>query len=114
VFTLDALSHYDYKGDDHRSTINPVADLFALACCPTLLATPISGYSHWAANALGAPTTCIVPIPGATRADPKAGRIDMYGARMPRWRAAGRTGSDTQPLDIGTLDLNKPAHLDWL
>ena len=66
VFTLEVESHYGYKKDDHSSRVNPVADLFALACCPVLLATPVSGFSHWAANALGTPSTCIVPMPGAT------------------------------------------------
>jgi len=116
VFSLDARSPYGYKGPDHDSTINPVADLFALACCPLILATPISGYSHWAANALGAPSTCIVPRPGATRDDPLAGVIRLYGQRLPRWRAAGRSGTDTAPLDasLAGVDLSLPANTAWL
>ncbi len=116
VFTLDVRSHYDYKGDDHRSTVNPVADLFGLACCPLILATPISGYSHWAANALGAPSGCIVPLPGATRDDPRAGLVRLHGQRLTRWRAAGRTGSDTTPLDatLADIDLSQPADTSWL
>ncbi len=116
VFTLDAPSPYGYKGDDHRSSVNPVADLFALACCPLLLATPISGYSHWAANALGAQTTCIVPLPGATPADPRAGVVRLHGSRLPRWRAAGRTGSDTVTLDVALtgVDLSQPGNTAWL
>lgn len=99
--TLPVESHYGYKNesDDHRSAVNPVADLFALACCPLVLATPISGYSHWAANVLGTPASCIVPIPGATPAAPRAGIVSIRGSRLPRWRAAGRTGSDTTLLD---------------
>ncbi len=116
VFTLDAPSRYDYKGDDHRSRVNPLADLFALACCPLLLATPVSGFSHWAANALGRPTTCIVPLPGATPDDPGMGRVDLFGARLPRWRAAGRTGSDTTPITsaLTGIDLSRRALTDWL
>lgn len=115
TFSLDAKSSYDYKGPDHQSTINPVADLFALACCPIILATPISGYSHWAANVLGQASTCIVPLPGATRDNPLSGRVDLYGERMPRWRAAGRTGSDTSAInDLASLDLGRPANVDWL
>ena len=116
VFTLDVRSHYDYKGDDHRSTVNPVADLFALACCPVILATPISGYSHWAANALGPASICIVPRPGATPEHPLAGAVRLYGKRLTRWRAAGRTGSDTEPLDdsLAGIDLSKPADTSWL
>lgn len=119
VFTLDVhsvRSPYDYKGEDHRSTVNPVADLFALACCPVILATPISGYSHWAANALGAPSAALVPLPGATRADPHAGLVQLYGRRMTHWRAAGRTGVHTQPLDatLSGVDLSQPADTSWL
>jgi hypothetical protein len=116
VFTLDAPSHYHYKGADHRSRVNPLADLFALACCPVLIATPVSGFSHWAANALGAPTTCIVPLPGATPENPGMGRVELYGARLPRWRAAGRTGTDTTPLTaaLDGIDLSRRAQVDWL
>jgi hypothetical protein len=115
IFTLDAASPYRYKGSDHHSVVNPVADLFALACCPVILATPISGYSHWAANALGRPSTCIVPIPGATRETPLAGVIELYGKRLPRWRAAGRTGSDTMPMqDMQRIDLTRGADASWL
>lgn len=116
VFTLDIASPYTYKGSDHRSRVNPVADLFALACTPVMLATPISGYSHWAANVLGKPTTCIVPIPGATPDNPKAGRVEIYGQRLPTWRRSGREGTDIQPLsrDLSEIDLNRKMHIDWL
>ena len=118
VVTLPLASHYTYKneGNDHRSTVNPVADLFALACCPVMLATPISGYSHWAANVLGPPTTCLVPLPGATPDDPRAGSVSIYGSRLPRWRAAGRTGSDVTPLDsrLSGVPLTAAADCAWL
>ncbi len=116
VFSLDLPSHYDYKGPDHHSRVNPVADLFALACCPVILATPISGYSHWAANALGPPSTCIVPLPGACRDQPLAGLIRLYGQRLPRWRAAGRTGSDTAALGprLEGVALDQEADASWL
>jgi len=116
VITLDAPSPYTYKGADHTSAVNPVADIFALGCCPVILATPISGYSHWAANAFGNPSDCIVPLPGATREDPKRGLVRLYGARLPRWRAAGRHGTDT--LDLGQgfadIDFSRRADTDWL
>lgn len=116
VFTVDAPSPYAYKGDDHRSEVNPVADLFALACTPVMLATPISGYSHWAANVLGAPTTCIVPLEHATVEQVLCGRVDLYGKRLPVWRKAGREGTDTTPLDadLTGVNFNQTARLDWL
>lgn len=116
VVTLDVSSHYGYKGPDHASRVNPVADLFALACCPVILATPVSGYSHWAANALGPASDCIVPLPGTTREQASRGLVKLYGTRLPRWRAAGRTGSDTQALteDLSGIDLGRNARTDWL
>lgn len=116
VVTLDVVSPYTYKGPDHDSRVNPVADLFALACCPVMLATPISGYSHWAANVLGGPTDCIVPLPGATRDTPFMGCLRLYGSRLPRWRAAGRTGSDVVPLgwELEGVQLSRGADTGWL
>ena len=116
VFSLDAESPYTYKGADHASTVNPVADIFALGCCPTLLATPISGYSHWAANAFGQASDCIVPLAGASRDKASRGLVRLYGSRLPRWRAAGRTGSDTQDLGAGfaDIDFGRPADTGWL
>ena len=116
VLTLDIDSPYRYKGPDHESRVNPVADLFALACCPVILATPISGYSHWAANVLGAASTCIVPLPGATREQPLKGAVNLYGSRLPRWRAAGRNGSDTTAISdaFEGIDLTRSANTGWL
>lgn len=116
VFTVNSASSYAYKGADHASCVNPVADLFALACTPIMLATPISGYSHWAANVLGSPTTCIVPIPGATPDNPKSGRVELYGQRLPVWRQAGREGGNTALLSpsLTEIDFDKRIHIDWL
>jgi hypothetical protein len=118
IVTAPIESHYVYKnkGNDHCSTVNPVVDLFALACCPIVMATPISGYSHWAANVLGIPATCIVPIPGATEEKPLAGAVRIYGSRLPRWRASGRTGSDVTPLDsdLSGIDIGPMADTSWL
>ena len=116
VFSLALPSPYAYKGADHSSQVHPVADLFALACCPLLLATPISGYSHWAANALGPPSLCLVPRPGATRQEPLAGMVKLHGQRLPRWRAAGRSGSDTTAIsgDLAQLPVLGAADTSWL
>lgn len=116
VFQLDLKSPYAYKGADHASVVNPVADLFALACCPVLLATPVSGYSHWAANVLGAPSMSVVPMPGCTPQAPQFGAVNMFGSRMGKWREAGRTGQFTQELDCHWTGINliQSANLGWL
>jgi hypothetical protein len=118
VVTLPLASHYSYKnqGNDHSSTVNPVADLFALACCPVVLATPISGYSHWAANVLGIPATCILPIPGATPDNPLVGTVNIFGSRLPRWAQVGRCGTDITVVDddFTDLGLTRSADTSWL
>jgi hypothetical protein len=115
VFSLGIESRYGYKGPDHGSKVNPVADLFALACCPVMLATPISGYSHWAANALGGPTTCIVPLPEATSDQPLMGVLRLYGKRLPVWRNAGRSGEAQRLNDrLESVDLSQGAATKWL
>ncbi|TWJ19287.1 O-fucosyltransferase family protein [Geobacter argillaceus] len=116
VITLGIDSPYAYKGPDHDSRVNPVADLFALACCPVILATPISCYSHWAANVLGKPTDCIVPRPGATPAAPLKGLLQLHGKRLPRWQAAGREGVDITTISdvFESVDLSRSADTSWL
>jgi hypothetical protein len=81
-----------------------------------MLATPISGYSHWAANVLGSATTCIVPLENATSKDALCGRVELYGKRLPAWRKSGREGTDTHPLDnsLSDIDLSQYAKVDWL
>jgi len=116
VLTLDLRSPYGYKdATDHYSAVNPVADLFALACCPVILATPISGYSHWAANVLGGPATCIVPLPGATPDAPAMGVLQLYGKRLPAWRTAGRGGrAERVSGGLEGVDLTRGVTTDWL
>jgi hypothetical protein len=116
-FTLNLQSKYNaYKGEGHAAVSNPVGDLFALACCSDLIATPVSGYSHWAANALGNPTQCIVPIPNCTSELPEIGLVSLHGHRLPDWRESGRTGKYTHKLSETLEDLKISGQLntDWL
>jgi hypothetical protein len=116
LFSLDVPNPYGYKGSGHESHVHPVFDLFALACCPMILATPLSGYSHWAANVLGAPSSCLVPIPGMTRAEPAIGLLQLYGMRLPVWRAFGRQSRNTRRVseELEGVDLSLPPNTDWL
>ena len=47
---------------------------------------------------------------------PLAGAIGIYGSRLPRWRAAGRTGSDITPLDsdLSNTQIGATADTSWL
>jgi hypothetical protein len=116
VVSLDVENPYAYKGADHGSKVHPVADLFALACCPLILATPVSGYSHWAANVLGGPADCLVPLAGATRSAPKTGLLQLYGMRLPVWRAFGRNTRNTKVASerLEGINLARRASCEWL
>ena len=116
VTALDVGNPYGYKGPDHASKAHPVADLFALACCPVILATPLSGYSHWAANVFGEPSVCLVPLSGASPSDPAIGKLSLYGMRLPAWRAFGRQVRNTPKVsaELEGVDLDKPAQTGWL
>jgi len=113
---VPAVSPYTYKGADHASARHPVADLFALACCPILLATPISSFSHWAANVLGGPTVCLTPPLQTQRATPAICRVDVRGKLLPHWIATGRQGIGLQPVNaaLDGVDLSGRASADWI
>ena len=116
-FTLKLGSNYNaYKGEGHAAVSNPVGDLFALACCENLIATPVSGYSHWAANALGPGTQSLVPIPNCTADKPEIGIVNLHGHRLPDWRESGRTGKYTQTIGpaLEELKVSGLLHTDWL
>jgi hypothetical protein len=103
VFMLDIPSPYTWKGWAHQSEVHPVADLFALACCPVILATPVSGFSHWAANVLGKPSMSLIPLKGATNNMPATGMLSLYGRRINTWRAACR-GELQEAVKIFSFD----------
>jgi len=116
IVEVPTVSPYKYKGADHASARHPVADLFALACCPTLLATPISSFSHWAANVLGGPTVCLTPPLQTQRATPAICRVNLRGKVLPHWLAAGRQGVGLQPVNaaLDGVDLSCRASTDWI
>jgi hypothetical protein len=87
-------------------------DLFGLACCTTLLATPTSSFSHWAANVLGPPTRAILPPPRTTRSQPEWGVAEMRGGVALDWRDAAERGIGVTAG--GALPTPTPPVTDWL
>lgn len=90
IFELPTESPYGYKGPGHASERHPVADLFALACCRLIIASPMSSFSHYAANALGLPSTTIIPPVRMAKAKPMFGTVYLHGQRLPLWNRAAR------------------------
>jgi hypothetical protein len=89
-----------------------VADLFGLACCTTLIATPTSSFSHWAANCLGPHARAILPPPRTTRAAPEWGVAEIRGGVALDWRDVAERGIG---LKLGgALPAPAPAVTDWL
>jgi hypothetical protein len=116
VFDLPTVFTYGYKGPSHAALRHPAADLFALACCRVIVATPCSTFSHYAADMLGEPSTLLVPpATPMPRAAPSFCRLDLYGHGAHDYYAACRTGHGLDAvLDAGTLPVARGAHVDWL
>ena len=90
LFELPVPSPYSYKGPDHASGRHPVGDLFALACCGLIVASPVSSFSHYAANALGPASTVILPPIRMSREKPIFGWAKLHGQRLPSWNLLSR------------------------
>jgi hypothetical protein len=112
VLTLPAVFGYRSLLPGHRSEGHPVVDLFGLACCSVLLATPTSSFSHWAANVLGPRTQVVLPPPRMTRADPQWGVCELRGGVVLDWRDAAEKG--TGVTTGGALPAPAPPVTDWL
>ena len=116
VFDLPAASPYAYKEAGHASARHPAADLFALGCCDTLIGSPCSTFTHYAANMLGRPTQILVPpAHKITQAQPEFASLTLHGRGAGDWLAACRTGQGMQPVvDAGTLPITNGAFVDWM
>jgi hypothetical protein len=99
----------------HVSEGHPVVDMFALACCSVLVASPTSSFSHWAANMLGPPSATLLPPPRMTRAAPACGVARLAGRVLLDWRDAAEQGADVLPV-LRDEDFPRPteARTEWL
>lgn len=111
VLVLPAVFGYQSLLPGHRSEGHPVVDLFGLACCTTLVATPTSSFSHWAGNVLGPPTRVIVPPTRTTRARPEWGACELHGGVVLDWRDAAEKGTGVKVG--GALPAPTPPVTDW-
>ena len=99
----------------HQSPRHPVADLFALACCPVILATPVSSFSHYAANVLGPASTCLLPPPRMNRAAPAVVRIRVHQRLLRHWvEACLGPDAEVLPPTLDGIDFGQTARCDWL
>ncbi|MEG3637852.1 hypothetical protein [Magnetococcus sp. PR-3] len=103
-------------GGGHASASNPVLDLFALATTPVVIATPMSSFSHYAANVLGPASLAIQPLPVMSQEKPGFGMSTLYNQRVPAWFDSLRDGGNFQPIESldDMPDLEHNLFLDWL
>jgi len=112
VVTLPAVFGYRSLLPGHSSEGHPVVDLFGLACCTTLIATPTSTFSHWAANVLGPRSRVILPPPRTTREQPQWGVYQTRGGVALDWRDAAEKGTGVSAG--AALPPPAPPVTDWL
>ncbi len=103
--TFDCLflrqeSRYRYKGPTHASAADPVGELFALACCPAILATPASSFAHWAANVLGMPAHVFLPRAMTRQDAPEMVQPTEKCAVFADWVNATRTNPPSVPVNL--------------
>lgn len=115
IVTLPGLFPYQSLLPGHASEGHPVVDMFAMACCPTLIATPTSGFSHWAANLLG-PNTCVVLPPTRTeKCSPSFCISSMPGCTYLDWRDAAESGHGVVMIESdGDIPTPLPPVTEWL
>jgi hypothetical protein len=112
VVTLPPVFRYRSLLPGHHSAGHPVVDLFGLACCTTLIATPTSSFSHWAANVLGPPSRVILPPPRTMRDQPQWGVYETRGGVALDWRDAAERGAGMRVG--GALPAPAVPITDWL
>lgn len=114
IFELPLQSPYTPTRKLHYSVGHPVADLFALACCNLIIATPNSSFSHYAANALGSPSTAIIPPTQTARQNPQFGYVRLYGKPLPSWVGVSTRPDFVEVTGAGLLPAPTPPSTDWL
>ena len=115
VVQARSRSPYGREGTGHHSDMHPVVDLFALACCPVLLATPLASFSHYAAHLLGPATDCVLPPVRVKRSAWAACRLAFRGQQLQRWVEVCRSGERHELLSSSLAEVEaRPAQTDWL
>lgn len=116
IFDMPAASPYAYKEAGHASARHPAVDLFALGCCDTIIGSPCSTFTHYAANMLGRPTQILVPPAHKIfQAQPEFSKVALHGRGDADWLTACRTGQGLETVvDAKALQITNGAFVDWM
>lgn len=91
--------HFD-NSSGHHSEGHAVCDLFALACCKVIIASPCSSFSHVAVNALGNKSLAILPRNKMTKNNPEYGSLSIWGKQARNlWYDSCRTNKNWNPIN---------------
>jgi hypothetical protein len=96
---LPLRNPYPLADPGHAAEGHPLADLFALACCEVMIATPLSSFSHFAANALGPATLCLVPPQDLPAGGTTVCQLALRGQPLSVWSRTFRDGAPLPPCD---------------
>ncbi|MCX8497282.1 MAG: hypothetical protein ORN51_13960 [Akkermansiaceae bacterium] len=114
---IEAMSGNPYNrvGTGHDAQKHPVIDLFALASCSVLLATPLSSFSYYAGHVFGPPSVTILPPTKVLRSHWEAAQLDPVNGRLVGWTNACRSGEKYRKLATDLSDVHvRAANTDWL
>jgi hypothetical protein len=100
----------------HISDGHAVCDLFALACCSVVIASPCSSFSHVAVNALGPKSTALLPLIKMNKNRPAFGKMCLWGKQARNaWYDSCRTNRNWERVQVAENVSNiKPADYGWL
>ena len=103
----------DYFG--HFSEGHAVCDLFALACCNVIIASPCSSFSHVAVNALGNKSIAILPRNKMSKNRPEYGSLSIWGKQSRNlWYDSCRSNENWQRIhSLNDIPSLKPADCKW-
>ena len=76
---LPVENPYELSTPGHCATTHPIGDLFALACCQIIIATPISSF-HICRQCFGPATTCIIPPQKMRPGETPLCRVDIMAS----------------------------------
>ncbi|MBF0108337.1 MAG: hypothetical protein HQL76_04085 [Magnetococcales bacterium] len=107
---------YRPKRHGHQAQANPVRDLFALACCPIIIGTPMSSFTHYPANALGRETLVLLPVRRTSRSEPRMGYSLSFGQDFQTWMDTWNQGQGFHEVtSMAQLpDVCYDQSIDWL
>lgn len=116
IFDMPSASPYSHLDVGHASARHPAVDLFALGCCNTLIGSPCSTFTHYAANMLGMPTQVLIPpAHPISQSHPSFSKVNLHGRGAADWYAACRTGEGQEAVtDTRTLQITNGASVDWM